>query len=161
MSPRAAWQLEVLGFTDVYDYVEGKVEWLMNRLPTEGEGPHYPLVGEAATKEGLHTCELGSSADESLQKMEEGGDTSCLVLNEEGIVLGRIRNKQAETMTGRVVEDVMERGPTTVRPTEPAKALFERMERRKVPEIVVTTKKGELIGVARLGDLRQLIEESG
>ena len=28
MSPRAAWRLESLGFSHVYDYVAGKIDWL-------------------------------------------------------------------------------------------------------------------------------------
>jgi CBS domain-containing protein len=63
-------------------------------------------------------------------------------------------------VSGKLVEDVMETGPTTVRPSEPAEALLERMERRNVPAVVVTTKRGELVGIARRGDLRRLIEES-
>jgi rhodanese-related sulfurtransferase len=37
MSPRAACRLELLGFTQVYDYVAGKADWLAHGLPTEGE----------------------------------------------------------------------------------------------------------------------------
>ncbi|MFF5019711.1 rhodanese-like domain-containing protein [Streptomyces sp. NPDC001165] len=36
MSPRAAAQLEQLGFRQVYDYVPGKADWLAAGLPTEG-----------------------------------------------------------------------------------------------------------------------------
>lgn len=160
MSPRAAWQLEAMGFSDVYDYVNGKVEWLFSRLPVEGTGPHYAMAGEVATKDRLHTCVLGSLVEDSARAMEESGDTFCLVLNEAGIVMGRLRQKHREAGSGRLVEDVMETGPTTVRPTEPAEALLERMERRNVPAVVVTTKRGELVGVARRGNLRRLIEGS-
>jgi hypothetical protein len=37
MSPRAACRLEALGFSEVYDYVPGKVDWLARGLPREGE----------------------------------------------------------------------------------------------------------------------------
>lgn len=160
MSPRAAWQLEAMGFTEVYDYTNGKIEWMLNRLPLEGSGPHYAMVGEVATRDRLHTCVLGSSVEDSASAMQESGDTFCLVLNEAGIVMGRLRKKHRETVSSRLVEDVMETGPTTVRPTESAEALLERMERRDVPAVVVTTKQGELVGIARRGDLRRLIEVS-
>jgi 3-mercaptopyruvate sulfurtransferase SseA len=39
MSPRAAWQLEALGFSDVYDYAAGKLDWISRGGPTEGNGP--------------------------------------------------------------------------------------------------------------------------
>lgn len=161
MSPRAAWQLEAMGFTDVYDYVNGKIEWMVNRQPVEGSGPHYAMAGEVATKDRLHTCVIASTIGESARTMEESGDTFCLVLNDEGIVLGRLRKKHRDTGSEDPVETVMETGPTTVRPTEPAKPLLERMEGRNVPAVVVTTNKGVLVGVVRRSDLRRLTEESG
>jgi rhodanese-related sulfurtransferase len=36
MSPRAAARLATLGFTRVYDYAEGKVDWLAHGLPGRG-----------------------------------------------------------------------------------------------------------------------------
>lgn len=48
MSPRAVWQLEAMGFSDVYDFVDGKIEWLGHGLPTEGKGPHHAVVGDVA-----------------------------------------------------------------------------------------------------------------
>lgn len=160
MSPRAAWQLEAIGFTNVYDYVNGKVEWMLDRQPHEGTGPHYAMAGEVATKERLHTCGLGSTVGESAQAMEESSDTFCLVLNDEGVVLGRLRKSHRDAMSDDPVERVMETGPTTVRPSEPARDLLERMERRNVPAVVVTTSKGVLLGVAHLDGLRRLVKES-
>ena len=36
MSPRAAWRLESIGFTRVYDYVAGKADWGSFGLPLQG-----------------------------------------------------------------------------------------------------------------------------
>jgi rhodanese-related sulfurtransferase len=36
MSPRAVWRLEAMGFSRVYDYAVGKVDWMAAGLPTEG-----------------------------------------------------------------------------------------------------------------------------
>ena len=52
------------------------------------------------------------------------------------------------------------REPSLLLISGPAEALLERMEHRNVPAVVVTTKRGELVGIARRGDLRRLIEES-
>ena len=46
-----------------------------------------------------------------------------------------------------------------MRPNEPAKDLLERMARRNVLSILVTTKRGELVGAARREDLQALVEE--
>lgn len=57
MSPRAAWRLEGLGFSPVYDYVPGKVDWFAAGLPKEGKLAEVPTVGEAARQD-VPTCSL-------------------------------------------------------------------------------------------------------
>ncbi len=133
---------------------------MVNRLPVEGKGPHFAMAGEVASKDAVQTCVVGSTSQASAKDMTERGDPFCLVVNDAGIVLGRLRKKHLDPGSDAPVETIMETGPTTVRPTEPAKALLERMDRRKVPAIVVTTKRGELVGVARREDLRRLVEKS-
>lgn len=150
-----------MGFTDVYDYVNGKVEWMLHGLPVEGSGPHYAMAGEVATIDDVHTCALGSTIADASRAMQQGRDTFCLVLNDEGLVLGRLRKKHLDEGSEAAVETVMETGPTTVRPDESAKGLLERMHKRSVEGVVVTTKRGVFLGVARREDLRRLVEESG
>ena len=156
MSPRAAWQLEAYGFTDVYDFVEGKVAWLSRGLPTEGEGPHYATVGEVASREHLVTCRLGCKASDVDARAHDHGNY-CIVLNEHDIVLGRLRHDVLAAHPDEPVEQLMEPGPTTVRPTEGAEALFARMVDRGVPAVLVTTKLGQIVGVAHRDDLHELI----
>src|SRR5436309_1392574 len=60
MSPRAAWQLESLGFTRVYDYVAGKADWGSFGLPIEGQRPSSSRVG-AHLQSDVPTCKLGDS----------------------------------------------------------------------------------------------------
>lgn len=161
MSPRAAWQLEALGFEDVYDFAGGKAEWIASALLTEGEGPHYPLVGEAARRDLALECRLGSRIGVSRTAVEESGRSYCVVLNDHDILMGRLRRKHLTNGDDVVVEDVMERGPTTVRPTESAAALLERMDARNVPAALVTTAKGRFVGIARRSDLENLVSGSG
>ena len=72
-----------------------------------------------------------------------------MVVNEQGIVLGRLRFGMAHAPGATRVEHVMEAGPTTVRAHEPLLPLLERMARRQVDEVIVTTPEGELLGVFR------------
>lgn len=81
----------------------------------------------------------------------------CVVLNDEDIVLGRMRKKNIQGPPDTAVEQVMEPGPTTVRPSEPAKGLLERMKKRSVPAVIVTTNKGRLIGAATQEALERLL----
>lgn len=82
------------------------------------------------------------------EMMTSKGQEDCLVLNEQGIVMGRTRRRVVEERNGDiVVDDIMEIGPTTVRPDEPLDALVDRMAKRGVRSIVVATLEGKLVGV--------------
>ena len=70
-----------------------------------------------------------------------------IVVNEQRMVLGRIPPARLGDAGDRLAEAVMDVGPTTVRAHEPLDPLLERMARRNVNEIVVTTPDGELLGV--------------
>ena len=155
MSPRAAWQLERMGFGEVYDFVGGKIEWILNRLPLEGNGPHYFIAGEIVDRD-VATCRPEDSIAQAFDLMERAGDDFCLATNEEGILLGRLRAKKVTEDERATVGELMEPGPATVRTVEPLKPLVERMERAGVKIIVVTDEKGHLVGVVR----REAAEEA-
>jgi len=158
MSPRAAWQLEALGFEDVYDFVAGKAEWIASGLATEGKGPHYPLTGEVARRDLVYECHLGSAVGESRAAVAARGHAYCVVLNDQDILMGRLRKRHLEIGDERIVDLVMETGPTTVRATESAAALLKRMQARDVPAVLVTTPKGRSLGIARRSDLEKAVE---
>jgi len=149
-----------MGFQHVYDFVPGKAEWIANGLPTEGNGPHYPLVGEAARRDLVHECRLGSSVGESRSAVRATGQDYCVVLNEHDILMGRLRQTHLASGDKETVEDVMQTGPTTVRATESAAALLKRMKTRDVPAVLVTTPKGRFIGIARRADLEKLVADT-
>jgi hypothetical protein len=157
MSPRAAWQLEALGLTDVHDFMSGKAEWIAHGLPVEGKGPHYPLVGEVARRDIVHECRLGSKVGESRIAVAESRLGYCVVLNDHDVPMGHPRRKPLQGGDEEVVENVMETGPTTVRPTESAAALLKRMKARDVPAVLVTTARGKFFGIARKVALEKLV----
>ena len=55
MSARAAWRLESLGFTKVYDYVGGKSDWIAAGLPVEGELANVPRAINVVKRD-VPTC---------------------------------------------------------------------------------------------------------
>ncbi len=50
MSPRAAWRLETLGFAQVFDYADDKLDWMAAGLSTEGTNATKPRAGDVASK---------------------------------------------------------------------------------------------------------------
>ena len=145
MSPRAAWRLEQLGFTEVYDYVAGKADWIASGLPTV-RSPDSELRASDAMETGPPTAILGQRAGD----VDVSGDRSVIVVNEERIVFGRLAADDMRSNPDKLVDELMAPGPTTVRAHEPAEALHERMRSAHVHEVIVSTPEGRLLGVVHL-----------
>ena len=75
MSPRAAWRLESIGFTRVYDYVAGKADWGSFGLPLEGT--KGPRAGEYVRAD-VPTCRLEEWLQDVRRKVS-GAIPSCSV----------------------------------------------------------------------------------
>lgn len=147
MSPRAAWRLESLGFAQVYEYAAGLADWLAFGLPTEGHDVDQPRVGQIARRD-APVCALGDRIGDVRDRARAAGWDECLVLNDERVVLGRLRAAALAGDPEAIAADVMEPGPTTVRPDERLTTLWPRMRERHVGRIIVTTPDGRLVGVA-------------
>jgi CBS domain-containing protein len=76
-------------------------------------------------------------------------DNLCLVVNEHGIVLGRLGPKELASPPDSTVEAVMRPGPATVRADEPLNELLDRMAKHRIQAMIVTTPEGRLLGVIR------------
>ena len=161
MSARAASRLESLGFSRVYRYTPGKDGWLAMGLPTEGPEAATPRAGDVADRD-APTCALHDRLGDVRDRLQAAGKTSCIAVNDQRMVLGRVRGESLDGDAEQTVEAVMEAGPTTVRPSEPLDALIGRMQKRRVESIVVSTADGVLVGVLHRGDgERRLSEQKG
>jgi hypothetical protein len=94
MSPRAAWRLESIGFERVHDYTAGKADWGSFGLLLEGAEGSETRVG-AYVRSDVPNCGLTDRLQEVCRRLDESGWDTCFVLNDEGIVLGRIGRRQA------------------------------------------------------------------
>jgi CBS domain-containing protein len=94
------------------------------------------------------TCGPTTSTADAIEQAQAAGAPNVLVVNEEGILLGRVR-VVVQLDRSTTVEQAMEPGPVTVRANEPLDELVERMTSRRVTEMVVTTPEGRLLGVLR------------
>ena len=72
-----------------------------------------------------------------------------MVVNEERVVLGRLRGDALSQDPHATAEDVMEDGPTTTRADDNLEHLTTRMRNRSVASIVVTDPDGRLIGLSK------------
>ena len=149
MSPRAAWRLEALGFTEVYDYVAGKADWGSAGLPIDGTVTEDPTARAAADRD-APTCSLTDELATVRASTRSAGWDTCLVVNEERVVLGRLGRAAIAADDESSVEEAMSNGPGTVRPDEPLEPLLARLREHGLTQAVVTTSDGRLVGVVRI-----------
>ena len=71
----------------------------------------------------------------------------ALVVAADGTLVGRLRAADLAGDPAARTEQVMEAGPTTVRPDRPLEELVARMRDRDLAVMLVTTPEGRLLGV--------------
>jgi rhodanese-related sulfurtransferase len=149
-SSRAAHRLEHLGFTDVHDYVPGKVAWLGEGLPGEGRrrpeqrvsaiaDPDVPRIPADAT--------IGDAAE-----LLAGADLG-VVLTDDGVVLGLLRREVLGLDPKLLVADVLQPGPSTFRPSMTIKELIGYFRSSDENRAIVSTLGGRWIGLIRRQDV--------
>lgn len=157
MSPRAACRLERLGFTKVYDYVAGIADWEAAGLPTEGTATPVQRVGDI-TRPDIPTCSPDDTIGAARSNTFDAGWDECVVIDCDRIVIGRLRGNAWETDYTATVDQIMESGPTTVRPDGLLQHLVDRMAKRDTTLVLVTTPQGGLIGAVIRQEAERLLD---
>lgn len=147
-----------MGFGEVYDYVAGKVDWFGAGLPGEGDATAVTRIA-ALVDADVPTCAMEDEVGDVGDRLGPDGDV-CLVVNESKVVLGLVQGDDLGGDDKRSVGDVMQEGPSTVRPNVPAAVLASQAE-DAFPWLVVTTPEGELVGILRGADLQAWAEAEG
>jgi CBS domain-containing protein len=146
MSPRTAPRLESIGFEQVYDYSAGKADWGSFGLPLDGEADSGTRVG-AHLPADVPTCLLEDRLPDLCRRLDESGWETCFVVDNEGVVLGRIGRGAIRGRRDVSAEEAMTPGPSTIRPSARLDAVAERMQRQDLTSLPVTTPDGRLVGL--------------
>jgi rhodanese-related sulfurtransferase len=158
LSPRAARRLETFGFTKVYDYVEGKLDWLAAGLPTEGSNNAKPRAADLADRE-VPTCELDDRLGDVAARVKAAGQDACVVLTPDRVVLGLLRSRELQADPDLRIERAMRPGPSTFRPNVPIAELAEYMTKHELVSSPITTNDGRLVGLLRRADAVSAAEQ--
>jgi predicted transcriptional regulator len=151
MSPRAAWRLETLGFTECYDYAAGKADWFAMGRPMEGTSASLPRIG-ALVERDVPTCSLTETVAQVAERTKAAGWDTCIAVNEQGVVLGRLFTKERDAGGDRPVEEVMRSGPSTFRPNVTTHEMMHFMDEHNLRTALVTDSEGKLIGLFKRED---------
>jgi Mg/Co/Ni transporter MgtE len=140
-----------MGFTQVYDYVAGKLDWLAAGLPIEGASAAHPRAGDVARPE-VHTCGLDERLEDVQARVRAAGWDACVVVNPERVVLGLLRAKELDGDPDQRVEQAMRPGPSTFRPHVPIAEMAQYMVEHDSENAPITTSDGRLVGLLRRED---------
>jgi CBS domain-containing protein len=135
----------------LYDYVEGKLDWLAAGLPTEGTEAARPKAGTVARSD-VPTCRLDERLADVRERVRAAGWDACVVVNEELVVLGLLRREELDGGGDLRVEQAMRPGPSTFRPHVPIEEIAEYMVRHEQESSPVTTSDGRLVGLLKQED---------
>jgi CBS domain-containing protein len=154
MSSRAAWRLESLGFTSVFFYKPGKLDWVSAGLPVEGTAAGIPNLGTVARRD-VATCRPSEPISAIKARMASDPTGPCPVVNDHRIVLGLLRSDASKANGAKTVEEAMMSGPVTFRPNVALEEVDRYLTDHKIGHAVVTTPEGELIGLASADDVHR------
>ena len=154
MSPRAASRLESIGFEQVYDYSAGKADWGSFGLPLDGDADSGTRVG-AHLRTDVPTCRFEDRLPELCRRLDESGWETCFVVNNQGVLLGRIGRAAIRGRQDVSAEEAMTPGPSTIRPSARLDAVAERMQRQCLTTLPVTTPDGSLVGLITRRDVER------
>jgi CBS domain-containing protein len=135
----------------VYDYVVGKQDWLARALPSEGEKAGVPIAGQLA-RDDVVTCSLDESVGAVRERVDGSRYGFALVVSKTGVLLGRLRGATLESDPKATAGEVMEAGPSTVRPGAELAPLVDRLRKRDLHYALVTMPDGALVGVLLRSD---------
>jgi rhodanese-related sulfurtransferase/CBS domain-containing protein len=150
LSSRAAARLESMKFAEVYDYVDSKVAWLAEGLPSAG------LVDDSRRAiSRLHTDLPSVGPDTRLGDLPDAATDweVVAVTDEHNVVLGVVRREADDVAPDTPVATVMQPAPPTVRPSIPLRELAQTMDKNGEDFLLVTKLDGQLMGLVRRAEL--------
>ena len=130
----------------MYDYVDGKLDWMAAGLPTEGTNALLPRAGSTARKD-VPTCGLKDRLGDVRDRVRAQGWESVVVVNEERVVLGLLRSAELDKDSDLVIERAMRPGPSTFRPYVSLHEMAHFMVEHKLENTPITTSDGRLVGL--------------
>lgn len=143
----------------MYDYVDGKLDWMAAGLPTEGTNAKLPRAGSTAHKD-VPTCGLKDRLGEVRERVRAQGWDSVVVVNEERVVLGLLRSAELDKDADLVIERAMRPGPSTFRPYVSLHDMAHFMVEHKLENAPITTSDGRLVGLLLQKDVVAAMKEA-
>jgi predicted transcriptional regulator len=144
-----------MGFSNVHDYAGGKLDWMAAGLPTEGTNAGQPRAADVAIRD-APTCRLQDRLEGVRERVRAAGWDACVVVNDERVVLGLLREKELGGAADLPVEQAMRPGPSTFRPFVSIQEVAHFMTEHNLETTPITTSDGRLVGLLRREDAERV-----
>jgi Mg/Co/Ni transporter MgtE len=138
--------------------VDGKLDWLTAGLPVEGNTVERPRADDVARRD-VPTCRLDETIGEVRKRVRAAGWNACVVVNDERVVLGLLREAELEKGRDELIEQVMRPGPSTFRPNVPIEEMAQYMVDHNLSTSPITSSDGRLIGLLQRQDAISVTNE--
>jgi CBS domain-containing protein len=112
----------------------------------EGANGSQTRVG-AHVRTDVPLCRLDDRLHDVRDRLEDSGWDTCFVLDERGVVLGRLGRRAIHGREDVSAEDAMTLGPSTIRPSARLGDMVERMRKQNLTNLPVTTSDGRFVGL--------------
>ena len=143
------------------DYVPGKQAWFEANEPREGKTVDEIWLGDVA-ESSVPTCGLNERISDVRDRVRAAGWETCVVVNQERIVLGLLRKQALDAAPEATAESVMDSGPKTFRPNVTLTELVKFMREHNIKtNSLVTTAEGRLLGVISRDDAEATLAHEG
>ena len=127
-------------------------------LPTEGTDAQRPTAGDVARAD-VPTCDLGERLGDVTARVGAAGWNACVVVNDERVVLGLLREKELAGDPDQRVEEAMRPGPSTFRPFVAIEEMAHVMTEHNLESSPITTSDGRLVGLLKREDAQHIAHE--
>lgn len=135
-----------MGFTRVFDYGAGKLDWMAAGLATEGTNAQRPRAADVARAD-VPTCGLDERLADVRERARTNGWSASVVVNDERVVLGLLRSRELERAGDVRIQQVMRPGPSTFRPFVSVQEMATFMTEHDLESSPITTSDGRLQGL--------------
>ena len=126
-------------------------------LPREGEGASHPVAGDIARAD-VPTCGLEDRLGEVRERVEAAGWDTCVVVNEQRVVMGLLRRRQlADGDPEARIEDSMRPGPSTFRTNVAAEEMAGFLTKHHLESVPITRSDGTLVGMLLRSDVEATV----
>lgn len=139
----------------------GKSDWALEGLPLAGRAAGRRRALDLLRRPA--SCGPDATLGEARARAEASGDPLCAVVDDSGVLLGRIDGDALEGDPGACAGDVMEPQPPTEKPDTFLHSLAERLRRNPLPSVLVTSRGyhegGRLLGALYREDVERVLAE--